>query len=79
MVETGELGQVTGSGLERIYTTKEGDTLADLAAFFYGDPGQAQRLIDDNPDLSTESESLPPGTPLRVPEDPSRGDAVTSS
>ncbi len=78
MVESNGSGQVSGSGLERIYTTKEGDTLPDLAAFFYGDSGQAQRLIDDNPALPTDRESLPPGTPLRVPEDLSRGDAVAS-
>ncbi len=79
MVESGGLGQVSGSGLERIYTTKEGDTLADLAAFFYGDAGQMQRLIDDNPALPTDGASLPAGTPLHVPEDSSRGDAVASS
>jgi len=50
--DTTGYGQVTGSGMGRVYTTKEGDTLEDVAAFFYGDPAQKQRLLDDNPDIT---------------------------
>jgi nucleoid-associated protein YgaU len=77
--DTSGYGQVTGSGMDRVYTTKEGDTLDDVAAFFYGDPAQKQRILDDNPDITDTGESISPGTRLRVSEDESRGDTVTST
>ena len=79
--ESGEYGQVTGSGTERVYITKEGDMLADVAGFFYGDAAHRQRLLDDNPELAQGgvSDPLPAGMRLRIPEDPERGDAVASS
>ncbi len=77
--ESGEYGQVTGTGSERVYTTKEGDMLADVAGFFYGDAAHRQRLLDDNPEVAHEGEPLPAGVPLRIPEDPERGDTVASS
>ena len=77
--ESGGYGQVTGSGAERVYITKEGDMLADLAGFFYGDAAHRQRLLDDNPELAQEGEPLPAGLRLRIPEDPERGDAVAST
>ena len=75
----GAEGTVVGGGLERVYVTKAGDTLDDLAGFFYGDAAHRQRLIDDNPELAGQSGSLPAGTRLRVPQDPTRGDAVSAS
>lgn len=77
--DSGEYGQATGSGSERVYTTKDGDTLEDLAGFFYGDAAHRQRLIDDNPELAEQDGPLPPGLRLRIPEDPERGDAVASA
>ena len=71
-------GQVTGSGTDRTYTTKEGDTLEDIAALFYGDPAQKQRLLDENPELTPDSPVLTPGMRLRVSEDTDRGDTVSS-
>ena len=44
-------GQTTGSGAERTYVTKPGDTLEDIATCFYGGVDHCQRLIDDHPDL----------------------------
>jgi hypothetical protein len=70
----------TGSGLDRMYTTKAGDRLEDIAAYFYGDPVQKQRLIDDNPTLSQfDGVELPAGLEMHVGEDASRGDAISSS
>ena len=75
---TGAEGSVVGSGAERVYVTKAGDTLEALAGFFYGDIAHRQRLLDDNPELAGRSGDLPAGTRLRVPEDPTRGDTVAS-
>lgn len=71
-------GQVIGSGKERVYITKPGDTLEDIAAFFYGDPVHRQRIIDDNPDFAglSPGETVPAGTRLSVGLDPERGDTV---
>lgn len=74
-------GQTTGSGLGRVYTTKVGDTLEDVAAFFYGAPEQRQRLIDDNPEWAgwQRGEPVPGGARIKVSEDASRGDTVTGA
>lgn len=74
-------GQAEGGGMERMYVTKPGDTLEDLAAFFYGDAAHRQRLIDDNPDLGRweAGAQVPGGTRIRVPEDASRGDTISDS
>ena len=79
-VETTE-GTVSGAGLDRTYTTKAGDTLEAIAAYFYGAEVQRQRLLDDNPDLNLEQYggSLPGGIRIRVSEDVSRGDTVGGS
>lgn len=75
-----EFGSVSGSGLDRTYITRSGDTLEAIAGFFYGDEQHRQRLIDDNPDFASvqPGETLPAGTRLSVSEDPSRGDTVAS-
>ena len=57
MTTESNFGTVVGSGLDRTYITKQGDTLEAIAAFFYGDPVHRQRLIDDIPDFA----SLQPG------------------
>jgi hypothetical protein len=74
-------GRTAGSGMERVYTTKPGDTLDDVAAYFYGDAAQRQRLIDDNPDLARwgTGEQVPGGTRIKVSEDASRGDTTSES
>jgi hypothetical protein len=74
-------GQVTGSGKDRMYITKLGDTLESVAAFFYGDPVQRQRIIDDNPEWARyqAGASFPTGSRIRVPEDAARGDTVPES
>ena len=76
-VTTDDYGKVMGAGRERIYITKEGDTLGDIAAFFYGDSQHQQRLLDDNPELN-RNEILPVGMRLRVAEDADRGDTLSS-
>ena len=77
--ETGDYGQVTGAGRERVYTTKEGDTLADLAAFFYGDSSHTARLLRENPELNADTTELQAGMRLRISDDADRGDAVSPS
>lgn len=72
-------GSVSGAGKERMYTTKEGDTLDDIAAFFYGDSAQKQRLLDDNPELHKDMVQLAAGMQIRVSEDAERGDVSRSS
>lgn len=73
-------GTVSGSGLDRTYTTKTGDTLEEIAAYFYGDRVQKQRLIDDNPFLTRyDGVQLPGGMQIHVSEDASRGDAVSTT
>ena len=72
-----DYGRIMGAGRERVYVTKEGDTLGDIAAFFYGDSQHQQRLLDDNPELSPD-EILPAGMRLRVSEEVERGDSVGS-
>lgn len=71
-------GRVSESGVSRMYTTRAGDTLEAIAAFFYGDPAQRQRLLDDNPGLGAlqPGATLSPGTNLHVGEDVARGDTV---
>ena len=78
MTTESSFGQTSGSGMDRVYTTKQGDTLEDIAAFFYGDPAHRQRLIDDNPDFASlpPGETMPAGTTLHVSEDAGRGDTV---
>lgn len=76
-VTADDYGKVSGAGKERVYVTKEGDTLGDIAAFFYGDSQQQQRLIDDNPELNPD-EAVPAGMRLRVSEDAERGDTASS-
>jgi hypothetical protein len=72
-------GSIIGSGKERYYVTKEGDTLEAIAAFFYGDPKQRQRLLDDNPSLMLEGDALRAGKQIAVSEDAARGDAIPDS
>jgi nucleoid-associated protein YgaU len=72
------LGTVGGSGTGRTYTTRAGDTLDVIAAYFYGDPVHRQRILDENPNLAASGGAdLPEGTILRVPEDapPAGGEA----
>ncbi len=78
MTTESSFGQMSGSGKDRTYTTKQGDTLEDLAAFFYGDPVHRQRLIDDNPEVAAlpPGDALPAGMTLHVSEDAERGDTV---
>lgn len=74
-------GQVTGAGMNRVYTTRAGDSLAAIAAYFYGDAVHVQRLYDDNPELNLAQygDGLPGGVRIKVSEDASRGDTVKNA
>ena len=70
-------GSIKGTGLERTYTTRGGDTLEAIATYFYGDPIHKQRLIDDNPSLQPyDGKEMPANTEIKVGEDAGRGDTV---
>lgn len=76
MADETSFGRTVGSGKERSYTTKPGDTLESIAAYFYGAEVQRQRIIDDNPAFAIvqPGDTLPVGTLLQVGDDPERGD-----
>ncbi len=72
---TTDQGSVSGSGRDRRYTTRDGDTLEGLAAFFYGSEAHVQRLMEENPELEQyRGQSLPGGMSIAVSEDPDKGD-----
>jgi nucleoid-associated protein YgaU len=55
----------------QIYTTKEGDTLENIATEAYGDPNQYPKIQDTNnlSFMTTATNQLPTGTSLVIPED----------
>lgn len=61
------LGTVNGSGPDRRYTTRGGDTIENLAAYFFF---TKERFLAENPGLSDDGTPLREGLSLRVPEDP---------
>ena len=71
-----DFGTMQGSGLDRTYITRQGDTLDAIAAFFYGDGAHVARVQEENPDFASmgPGETLPAGTPLRVSFNPEKGD-----
>lgn len=78
-VSSADQGTVIGSGMNRIYVSRAGDSMAAIAAFFYGDATHRQRLLDDNPELEKYMGALPGGLRIRVSEDAARGDTVKNS
>lgn len=50
----------------RLYTVREGDTLAKIAAAYYGQDDAWPRILDANPGL--DPADLKPGTVLTIPE-----------
>lgn len=83
LVQRGDaaFGRTRGAGIGRTYTTKPGDTLEAIAAYFYGDPVRRQRIIDDNPMLAgiKPAAMIPAGWTLNVSDDPARGDTAMQS
>lgn len=78
-VTTSDYGTVIGTGMNRVYVSRPGDSMAAIAAFFYGDATHRQRLLDDNPELEKYMGALPGGIRIRVSEDAGRGDTVKNS
>ena len=64
-------GQAQGSGSDRVYVSRVGDSLQSVAAFFYGDPVHAARITQENPAWAAykTDANLPGGSILRMPED----------
>ena len=72
-------GVTSGSGADRTYTSRAGDTLEAIAAYFYGDPVHSRRLLEENPSLAQHSGSLPGGVQMRVPADAAPAEAAALS
>jgi phage tail protein X/LysM repeat protein len=72
------IGTVTGSGPDRRYTTRAGDTIDTLAAYFFF---TKERFLAENPGLSDDGTPLREGMSIRVPEDPvaAEGSAAQSA
>lgn len=62
-------GSMIGAGADRVYVSKDGDTLDGLAAFFYGDAAHRARILQENPSLPDNTHMLHDGVQLRIPED----------
>lgn len=67
-VDTSSHGTVVGSGAERTYIAREGQTVEEIAAYFYGDAAHTQSLFDQNPYLEQRGSALPGGLPIRIHE-----------
>lgn len=55
-----------GSGVQRSHIVRQGETLSDIANFYYSDPNQWERVLDANPNLADEFE-LSSGQQLLIP------------
>jgi len=49
------------------YVVQDGDTLWDLAVRFYGNGAEWPRIVESNPDLSSDYRNLESGIHLRIP------------
>lgn len=68
--DSSNFGTVTGSGADRVYVTKDGDTFEAIATYFYGAEVHKQRILDENPGAMVYNNlRIPGGVSLRVSED----------
>jgi len=54
-------------GGARIHTVREGETLSDIANFYYSDPSKWSAVITANPDTLYSANSVTAGQQLRIP------------
>ena len=52
----------------RLHDVKEGETLQDLSARYYGLPSEYQRIVNANPEVATNFYEIFPGQLLVIPE-----------
>lgn len=50
------------------HTVQEGESLADIAGRYHGDPESQHKILEDNPLIVTESEGIYAGQVIRVPD-----------
>ncbi|HSA23060.1 MAG TPA: LysM peptidoglycan-binding domain-containing protein, partial [Myxococcota bacterium] len=56
-----------GATGQRDHTVREGETLSDLANFYYSDPSQYRNILEANPDQLGDASDLMAGQQLRIP------------
>jgi hypothetical protein len=57
-----------GAGGERYHTVRTGETLSDVANFYYSDPSQWRGILDNNIDQMADEMDLTAGLVLRIPQ-----------
>jgi len=57
-----------GASGERIHVVRFGETLSDVANFYYSDPGQWQTILTGNEDRLIDERDLVVGQELRIPQ-----------
>lgn len=56
-----------GAGGERYHTVRAGETLSDVANFYYSDPSQWHGILDNNLDQMADETDMVAGQVLRIP------------
>jgi hypothetical protein len=57
-----------GAGRERYHTVRTGETLSDVANFYYSDPSQWHGILDNNLDQMADEMDMTAGQVLRIPQ-----------
>jgi len=57
-----------GAGRERYHTVRTGETLSDVANFYYSDPSQWRTILDNNMDQMADELDMTAGQVLRIPQ-----------
>ena len=57
-----------GAGRERYHTVRSGETLSDVANFYYSDPSQWRTILDNNMDQMADELDMTAGQVLRIPQ-----------
>jgi nucleoid-associated protein YgaU len=59
---------IGGSGSQRRYTVKSGDTLSQISRQFYGDANQYIKIFNANRSILKDANTITPGQELVIPE-----------
>ena len=59
---------IGGSGSQRRYTVKSGDTLSQISRQFYGDANQYIKIFNANRSILRDANTITPGQELVIPE-----------
>jgi hypothetical protein len=58
-----------GGDGQRVHTVRPGETLSDLANFYYADPNKYRAILDYNPEQLVDASDLMAGQQVRIPVD----------